>query len=78
MLVRALAGSAEVDDRREAARVIRDIAGVQPMMVDQDIISWFANDSDPEVRETVSKASDLAGLPGEERPRRGSDGWFGM
>ncbi len=78
MLVHALAASAEIDDRREAARVIRDVAEVQPTVVDQDMISWFANDPDPEVRETVSRASDLAGLPGDERPRRGPGGWFGI
>ena len=78
MLVHALAAGAEVDDRREAARVIRDVAEVQPTVVDQDMISWLANDPDPEVRETVSRASDLAGLPGDERPRRGPGGWFGI
>jgi hypothetical protein len=47
MLVRALAASAEADDRSEAARVIRDFAEVQPTVVDQDVISWLANDPGP-------------------------------
>ena len=78
MIVHALAASAEVEDRREAARVIRDVAEVQPAVVDQDMISWLANDPDPEVRETVLRASGLAGLPGNDRPRRGPGGWFSI
>ena len=78
MLARALAVSAEVEDRREAARVIRDVAEVRPTVVDQDMISWLAGDRDPEVRETISRASDLAGLPGNDPPRRGPGGWFSI
>jgi hypothetical protein len=78
MVVRALAASTEVEDRREAAQVIRDVAEVQPKVVGEDMISWFASDTDPEVRATITQASQRAGLPDGKRPRRGPGGWFGI
>jgi hypothetical protein len=78
MLMHALAASTEVEDRREAARVILDVAEIQPRVIDGSMISWFAKDPDPEVRATIAQASERAGLPDDKQPRRGPGGWFGI
>lgn len=76
ILVHQIASSADVDDRREAARVLRDVAEVQPNVIDDSMIAWFRGDQDNEVREAISKAEEFAALHGGARPRRGQAGWF--
>jgi hypothetical protein len=47
MLVHRLATRTDVEDRREAARIVRDVAEIQPNVIDEDMISWFVDQATP-------------------------------
>ncbi len=77
ILVTRLASSRSVNERREAARILRDVAINDARLVSAEIVKPLVRDADSETAAAAAQAWELINrVP--EADRRNNSGWFGL